>query len=188
MLGSLMGYGLRLPPRCRGRVCKKFQMTNFHMPNNVSSMKYALKSVPGFADVGVHHGDGDGPGTPPRCEGRVWKKFQTTNFDEPTNVSSKKYALKSIPGLTDVGVPHGDEDGPVALAPGPGSKIHLYHVDQREKLKGWHGSKATERPNWPWGPGSLDLFNVDSRIFECPENIESMDFRTFVGPLYSNSI
>ena len=34
-------------------------MTNLTMPNNISSMKYALKSVPGLADVGVPHGDGD---------------------------------------------------------------------------------------------------------------------------------
>ena len=27
-----------------------------------------LKSVPGLADVGVPHGDGDGPRTPPRCK------------------------------------------------------------------------------------------------------------------------
>ena len=36
-------------------------MTYFTMPNNISSMKYALKSVPDLADVGVLHGDGDGP-------------------------------------------------------------------------------------------------------------------------------
>ena len=36
-------------------------MTNFYMPDNVSSMKYALKSVSGLADVG----DGDGPRSPP---------------------------------------------------------------------------------------------------------------------------
>ena len=35
-------------------------MTNFDMPNKVSSMTFALKSVPGLADVGVLHGDGDG--------------------------------------------------------------------------------------------------------------------------------
>ena len=29
-------------------VRKKIQMTNFTMPNNISSMKYALKSVPGL--------------------------------------------------------------------------------------------------------------------------------------------
>ena len=28
-------------------------MTNFDMPNKVSSVKYALKSVPGLADVGI---------------------------------------------------------------------------------------------------------------------------------------
>ena len=44
-------------------------MTNFTMPNNISSMKYALKSVPGLADVGDPHGDGDGPRAPPRCQG-----------------------------------------------------------------------------------------------------------------------
>ena len=43
-----------------GEVRKKFQMTNFTMPNNSCSKKYALKSVPGLADVGVLHGDGDG--------------------------------------------------------------------------------------------------------------------------------
>ena len=50
-----------------GEVWKKFQMTNFDMPNNVSYMKDALKPVPGLADVGVPHGDGDGPRAPPRC-------------------------------------------------------------------------------------------------------------------------
>ena len=58
-----------------------------------------------------------------------------TNFDMPNNVSSVKYALKSVPGLADVGVLHGDGDGPRTLAPGSGSKIRAYHVDQREKLK-----------------------------------------------------
>ena len=47
-----------------------------------------------------------------------------------------KYALKSVPGLTDVGVPHGDEDGPGSLAPGSGSKKYAYYVDQHQKLKG----------------------------------------------------
>ena len=44
-------------------------MTNFTMPNNTSFMKYALKSVPGLADVGDPHGDGDGPRASPRCQG-----------------------------------------------------------------------------------------------------------------------
>ena len=50
-------------------------MTNVDMPNNISSMKYALKSVPGLADVGVPQGDGDGPRTPTRCLEGIWKKF-----------------------------------------------------------------------------------------------------------------
>ena len=34
------------------------KMSNFTMANNTYSIKYALKSVPGIADVGVPHGDG----------------------------------------------------------------------------------------------------------------------------------
>ena len=59
-----------------------------------------------------------------------------TNFDMPNDFSSMKYALKSVPGLADVAVPHGVEDGAITQAPGSGSKINAYHVDQREKLKG----------------------------------------------------
>ena len=55
-------------------------MANFTMPNNISSMKYALKSVPGLADVGVPHGARAGPRTPPRWLEAVWKKFQMTNL------------------------------------------------------------------------------------------------------------
>ena len=105
-------------------------MTNFTTPDNTSSMKCALKSFPGPADVGVPHGVGNGPRNQPRCMEGVWKKCQVTNFDMPNNVSSVKYALKSVPGLADVGVPHGDGDGPRTLAPGSGSKIRAYHVDQ----------------------------------------------------------
>ena len=39
------------------RVQKRFQKTDFTIPNNISSMKYALKSVPVLADVGVPHLD-----------------------------------------------------------------------------------------------------------------------------------
>ena len=113
------------------------------MLNNVSSMKYALKSVPGLPDVGVPHGDGDGPRTSPRCMGRVWKKFQMTNCTILNNISSMKNALKAVPGLADVGVPHGGEDGPRTLASGSRSKIYEHHVDQHEKLKGLGRSKAT---------------------------------------------
>ena len=38
-------------------------MTNFTMPNNISSIKYVLQSVPGLADVWVPHWDEDGPRT-----------------------------------------------------------------------------------------------------------------------------
>ena len=61
MLGSSMGMGMAPelhPEGWRGQ--EKFQMTNYTMPNNISSMKDALKSIPGLADVGVLQGDGDG--------------------------------------------------------------------------------------------------------------------------------
>ena len=102
-----------------GGVWKKFQMTNFSMPNNISSLICALKSVPGLADVGVPHGNGDGPRAPPRSLG-VWKKFLMTSFTMPNNISSIKFALKAVPGLADVGVPHGDGDGPRAPPRCPG--------------------------------------------------------------------
>ena len=72
-------------------------MTNLTMPNNVSSMKYALKSVPGLADVGVPHGDGDGPRTPPRCLEGVWKRCQMTNFIMLNNVSFMNYEISPWP-------------------------------------------------------------------------------------------
>ena len=50
----------------------------------------------------------------------VRKKFQMTYFIMPNNSCSMKYALKTVPGLADVGVPHGDEDGSVTPAPGSG--------------------------------------------------------------------
>ena len=67
--GSPMGMGMapKLHPDGWRGVWKKFYMTNFEMPNNISSMNYALKSVPGIADAGVPHGNGDGSRTPPRC-------------------------------------------------------------------------------------------------------------------------
>ena len=50
-----------------------------------------------------------------------------------------KYAEKSVPGLADVGVLHGEGDGPRTPPPGSGSKIYANHVDQRKKLKEWDG-------------------------------------------------
>ena len=66
----------------------------------------------------------------------VRKKFQMTNSTMPNNISSMQYALKSVPGLADVGVPHGGEDCSRTPARGSRSKKHTHHVDQREKLKG----------------------------------------------------
>ena len=50
-------------------------MTNFTMPNKTSSMKYSVKSVPGLADVGVPHGDGDSYRAEPRYPGGSGKNF-----------------------------------------------------------------------------------------------------------------
>ena len=62
-----------------------------------------------------------------------------TDFDVPNNNSSMKFALKSVPGLADVWVPHGVEDGPRTPDPGSGSKIPACPVDQHVKLKDWNG-------------------------------------------------
>ena len=59
-----------------------------------------------------------------------------TDMTVPNNLSFIKYPIKSVHDFADVGVLHGDEVGPRALAPGSGSKIYAYHVDQGEKLKG----------------------------------------------------
>ena len=95
-------------------------MTNHNIPNNFSFMKPAEKSLPGLADVGVTHGDGDGPTNPTRCLEGVRKKFQMTNLSIPNNFFFMKYAEKSVPGLADIGVPHGEGDGPRTLVPGSG--------------------------------------------------------------------
>ena len=86
-------------------------MTNLTMPNNFCFMKYALKSDPGLAGVGVPHGDGDGPRTAPRCMEGVWTKFQMTNLTIPNNFSFKKNAPKTVPVVAEVGVFHGVGDG-----------------------------------------------------------------------------
>ena len=77
MLGSSMGTGMapELHPDV-WRAKKKFQIINPTMPNNFSFIKYAQKSVPGLADVGVPHGDGDGPRTPSRCLEWSGKSFK----------------------------------------------------------------------------------------------------------------
>ena len=114
-------------------------MTDFTMQSNVSFMKYALKSDPGLAGVGVPHRDGDGPRTPPRCVEGVWKKFQMTNVTMPNNICLMKYALKSVPGIADGEDPHGGKDGARTPTRGSRSKKYTHHVDQYEKLKGYGG-------------------------------------------------
>ena len=57
MLGS--SKGVRMAPKLDPddmRGLEKFQMTNFKMPNKTYSMKCALKSAPGMADVGIPNG------------------------------------------------------------------------------------------------------------------------------------
>ena len=69
------------------RGCRFFvHVTYFTVPNNISRMKFTLKSVPGLADVGVLHGDGDGPRAQPRCQGGP-EKFQMTYLTMPNNIS-----------------------------------------------------------------------------------------------------
>ena len=55
---------------------KKFQMIICTILNNISSMKYPLKSFSGHDDVGVHHGDGNGPRTQSRCLEGSGKKLK----------------------------------------------------------------------------------------------------------------
>ena len=83
--------------------------------------------------LGSHMGMWMVPELHPNVQG-VRKKFQMTDFAMPINLFFIKHALKSVPGLADVGVLHGDGDGSGTLAPGFGSKIYTHHVVQHEKL------------------------------------------------------
>ena len=129
-----VGVGPRTSPRCLEEVWKKFQITILTIPSNINSMKYALKSVPGLADVRVPHGVGVGSRTSPRCTEEVWKKFSITCITMPNNIYFIEYAFKPVPVVADVGVPNGVGNGPVSPAPGSRSKKYVYHVDQHEKL------------------------------------------------------
>ena len=71
----------------------------------------------------------------------------------PNKSSLMNYALKSVPGVADVGDPHGCEDGPRTPARGSRSKKCPHHVDQNEKLKGKGGQYFPQRINWPWNKG-----------------------------------
>ena len=82
-------------------------MTNLTVPNKLTFMKYAEKSVPGLADVGVSHGEGVGPTTPPRWLEGVWKKFERTNLTMPNNFSFMKYAENQSLALLMLGSPMG---------------------------------------------------------------------------------
>ena len=66
----------------------------------------------------------------------VRRKFQMRNLTLLNIISSMKYAKKSVPGLADVGDPHGGEDCSRTPARGSRSKKHRHHADQREKMKG----------------------------------------------------
>ena len=66
----------------------------------------------------------------------VWKKFQITDLTMPYKIYLMNFSLQPIPGVADVGDPHGGEDGPRTPARGSRSKKHRLHVDQHEKLKG----------------------------------------------------
>ena len=126
-----VGDGSRTPPRSMERVWIKFQITNFTMPNNVSSMIYALKSVPSLADVGFPMGTGMARELHPDVRRGSWKSFKW----QPNNVSSVKYALKSVPGLADVGVPYGD--GPRIRIKNPGiPRWSMWKPEEVGQLKG----------------------------------------------------
>ena len=71
-----------------GEVRKKFQVTNFTMPNNRCFMEYALNSVPSLADVGVLHGDGDGDGPVTPAPGSGSKKH-THHVDQHEKLVQK---------------------------------------------------------------------------------------------------
>ena len=70
-----------------------------------------------------------------QISGGPGKKFQMTNLNAPNIFCFIKYAQKSDPGLADVGVAHGGKDGSRPPAPGSGSKMAPYHIDQLEILK-----------------------------------------------------
>ena len=62
-------------------------------------------------------GSSMGLGMAPELHPDVWKvrkNFEKTIFTMPNNTSLMKYSLKSVHGLADVRVLHGDGDGPRA--------------------------------------------------------------------------
>ena len=71
---------------------------------NISFMKHAIL-VPGL-DAGVPQGDGDASEHYPDVR-MGQEKIQMTHFAMPNNFSSLECALKTVPGLADVGVSMG---------------------------------------------------------------------------------
>ena len=70
-------------------------MTDLTMPNNIFTMKFPLKSVPGLADVGVPHGVGDGPHSSTQMSGvSNSKKFQITYLIMPNRISFMNCGLQ----------------------------------------------------------------------------------------------
>ena len=67
-------------------------MTNLTMPNNFSFMKYAEKSVPGLADVGVPQGDGDGPRTQAPGSGSKIRANHVDQCEKPKRLDDSKAA------------------------------------------------------------------------------------------------
>ena len=66
MMGASLGMEMA-PPELHPDVWRGqnfFYRTHFTVPNNTTSIKYALESVLGLADVGAFHRDGNGPITP----------------------------------------------------------------------------------------------------------------------------
>ena len=60
-------------------------------------------------------------GMAPGLEPDVWwgpRNLEMAFYNIPINLSSVKYAQRTVPGVADAGVLHGGEDSPVTAAPG----------------------------------------------------------------------
>ena len=67
-----------------------------------------------------------------------------------------KYALKSVPGLADVGVSHGDGDGPRTPAPDSGSIMDACPVDQHEQVKPGF-TNYQPQPKYSWAFSKIEV-------------------------------
>ena len=73
-------------------------------------MKYALKAVPGQGDVGVPHGDGQGPQSYTLMSVAVRNNVSNDWLCPTIFLFSLKIAPKTVSAVSDARVPH--EDGP----------------------------------------------------------------------------